>query len=159
MCSYLFRKRPDPIRGRIRGLPAAPAAATTTATAPLAAAASTTAAALEPTAARAVFSRSGLVHVQVAALEIFAVQSRDCGLGLAPVRHLDKAKAPRLAAVAILDNGGRSHLPVGAKQLLQYRTKGSLRKYSPCTLVCIRICVKHRWPTSLVCSHLLQRDP
>src|SRR5689334_7461765 len=73
------------------------------------------AAAAHPTAAaaapgRPVLARPRLVDVQLAALEIAAVQTADRGLRLRPFRHLKEAEALGFAGDPVLDDGAGGHL-------------------------------------------------
>src|SRR5213083_1497192 len=100
-------------RTRLRSVPtAATAAAEATARAPAASA--------TPAAARAL---ARLADVQLAALQLVAVQLGDRPLSLARRAHLDEAEAARPSGGAIGDHGGRLAGPGLREERLEIRTR------------------------------------
>src|SRR3954469_7560839 len=99
----------------------APAAATVAAAATAAAAATPTVAAAAPAAAATVttaaagFLGLGLVDGEVTAVVLGAVEGVDRGSRFFVRAHLDEAEALASAALAVLDDLGALHLPVGAE--------------------------------------------
>ena len=79
------------------------AAAIVASAAPIAAAS----AAATITAAAAIFLRFSFVDLQHAAIDLFAVELRDCLLAFVLGGHLDKAESARAAGFAVLDYVGR----------------------------------------------------
>jgi hypothetical protein len=102
------------------GLPTPAAAASTAATAiasttAATAAEATTAAASSATAAAeptAFGTRAGLVHDQIAAAQIRAIQRSDGLFGLAAIGHFHECEASRTARVAVRHHVNRSHFAV-----------------------------------------------
>jgi hypothetical protein len=100
------------------GLPTPAAAASTAATAiasTTAATEATTAAASSATAAAkptAFGTRAGLVHDQIAAAQIRAIQRSDGLFSLAAIGHFHECEASRTARVAVRHHVNRSHFAV-----------------------------------------------
>src|SRR5262249_42007022 len=114
---------------------------------PAAAATSHAAALARPTAhpaapapaGRPVLSRARFVDVQLAPLEILAVQAVDRGLRLRLLRHLEEAEALGLAGDPVLDDGAGGHLAELLERLPELVLGESVREVAyvevhPCLL-------------------------
>jgi uncharacterized MAPEG superfamily protein len=92
------------------------AATAAVATATTAAAATAAEAATATAAAAATFTLLRLVHLERTAAKVLAVQGLHGALRVG-LRHLNEAKATRLARVAVIDQGNRIHGAMSSKQL------------------------------------------
>src|SRR5690606_12914481 len=105
-------------------VPAAPLAAAVAAAASAAVTAAAAIPAAVAAAAGALFARPGFVHRQRTAAERLAVELLDGLLGLAAVRHLDEAEAPRVARKLVLGHGCRLDRAVFLESLAEFRIGG-----------------------------------
>jgi hypothetical protein len=72
-----------------------------------------------PTEPSLVGARACLIHIHLSTQEFFAIQALNRRLGPRLVRHFDKTKTSRLAAVFILNDSRRAYLTKGLKGLSQ----------------------------------------
>ena len=70
-----------------------------------------------PTEPSLVGARACLIHIHLATQELFAIQVLNRCLGPCLVRHFDKTKTSRLAAIFILNDSRRVYLTKGLKGL------------------------------------------
>jgi hypothetical protein len=72
-----------------------------------------------PTEPSLVGSRACLIHIHLSTQEFFAIQVLNRRLGVTLLKHFDKTKPSRLAAIFILDDAYRAHLTKDLKGLSQ----------------------------------------
>ena len=98
----------------------AAAVAATTTTATVAAAATTTAAvATTATTTRTLLARTGLVHHEVATVEVLAVERRHSGLALGLVSHGHEAEASRATGLPVSGQKDLGHGAISPEELLE----------------------------------------
>ncbi len=96
-----------------------------------------TAASTEVTARRTLFSRSGDVHSDGAAIDVLAVEQFDRLLCFLRRAHLDEGEPARFAGELVLDQIGRSDFPRLCEEVIDLafgRVKGQIPNVQPVTI-------------------------